>query len=118
MKIIMTAIVLTLSLNFLSACANKKKEEAGVTPTPTPQEVKAQAETGKTKAAPADALTCTSGKDSRTLEVSTVGRGCELKYGKHGNTETVATSGSSIEHCQKIADRIRGKLEASGFQCK
>lgn len=63
-------------------------------------------------------LTCTKGKDERKLEVVKKGQGCELAYTKFGETKAVASSKSGTEHCEKIMERIEGKLKVASYTCQ
>ena len=61
---------------------------------------------------------CNSGSDKRILEIKpTERKGCELHYTKMEATQTVATQVQGNDKCIEIQDRIKGKLEAIGFNC-
>lgn len=79
---------------------------------------KAESMKKATTATSAAKSTCMMKNDKRVIDVRSQGSGCELAYNKFGNEEVVATSVKGTEHCQKIADRIRGNLENAGFKCE
>lgn len=88
--------------NAESSNANKKSKK--VKPTET--------------SATAGVVTCTSGSDTRTIEVvSTESGGCETKYTKAGTTNSVGTAHVGTQHCSDISGKIKTNLEAAKFSC-
>jgi hypothetical protein len=63
-------------------------------------------------------VTCTSGKDSRTLRVLTKVKGCELEYTKNGKASVVASSAINSKHCDDKLASIKDKLVNAGFNCQ
>lgn len=131
----MNRIIYALIALSLVGCASSRKQET-VAPAATPVvEEKAPAKTDKEsskKAAKASkptsttnavagdgkALQCANGSDKRSLEIKTTDRkGCELHYSKMDSTQTIATQVEGQEKCVEVQERIKGKLEASGFTC-
>jgi hypothetical protein len=61
---------------------------------------------------------CAKGEDKRILEVAAKDeKGCEVTYTKSGVSKSIASAANGAEHCEKTVEKIRGKLEASGFKC-
>jgi hypothetical protein len=63
-------------------------------------------------------ISCTKGKEVRTLEVVKKGAGCALAYTKAEQTTDVATSNSGTKHCMKVKKKIKANLEKSGYHCE
>lgn len=61
---------------------------------------------------------CTSGSDSRTLDIKAVENGCELTYIKKDSTKVLATQKNGFSKCQEVAQSIQDKLTAAGFTCQ
>ena len=119
------SIFAALILAFSVGCAGKSKKMDDKKGKETAKaEMKKGEMAGKEKSASepmasAEGRTnCMMKNDKRFVEVRKSGNGCELAYSKFGNEEIVATSLSGSDHCQKIADRIKGNLENAGFECK
>lgn len=109
-------VVLFMSVLFVS-CASKKKDGTASTAETNP--VTTEEKKGKVKtAASADSITCSTGSDIRTIEVVVVGNGCEVRYAKFGETNTVATSVNGTAHCKTVQERIKNNLEGAGHSCK
>jgi len=64
------------------------------------------------------ALSCTSGSDTRTLEIDSKDSGCTLNYTKMGKTSAIASDNSGNDHCLEVQKKIQGKLEGAGFSCQ
>ena len=114
-------LVLSISLLFIAGCSSKGKKGEGTTAKDgAKQEASADSKAdGKTSSATsASKSTCMMKNDKRVIDVRTQNKGCELAYTKFGNEEVVATSMNGTDHCQKIADRIKGNLENAGFKCE
>ncbi len=119
------AFVLVPTLITVGCASAKKSEAPAAAPvaeaaSSTAANVKAAAETAKAevKAVAASETTCIQGQDSRVIAIEAKGSGCNLNYTKGGKTSSVATSASGAEHCEKVAQKIRSKLEAAGYACK
>ncbi len=65
----------------------------------------------------ADVMECQSGGDKRLLDVSSVEKGCELKYTKGGNIEIKATQKIGDGKCIEVREKMQKTLEASGYTC-
>lgn len=65
----------------------------------------------------ADVMECQSGGDKRVLDVSSVEKGCELKYTKGGNVEIKATQKNGDGKCVEVRERMQKTLEAAGYTC-
>lgn len=115
-NLIQTTIVCALmSLAAFGCASGAKKTDASApqaTATPAPQAAPAPAATSTA------GLTCEKGADKRTIEIAPKGKGCEVRYTKNGKTDSVASSASGNDHCEKTREKMRGKLEASGYACK
>lgn len=133
MKSLFFAVALNLSLTLtLTACSSDAKKTE--TPKATEEKVAVTApKAAVTKSNPvakkvdkvaaaaptsANTMTCTSGADSRTLEVSSSGTGCELMYTKNGEAKSVATAVNESAYCTGVSEKIVTNLTAAGFSCK
>ena len=80
-----------------------------------------EAQEGVESAATAEAfgsVTCKSGGDERTVAThKTETGGCEVKYTKNGETNSVANAVSDETYCNGVVGKIKGNLEAAGFTC-
>jgi hypothetical protein len=113
-------IALTMSL---AACASRNKATpppAQPASSPAAQTAPATQTTDKAAAAEKETakVTCTSGKDSRTLRVLAKVKGCELEYTKNGKASVVASSTLSSKHCDDKLASIKDKLVNAGFNCQ
>jgi hypothetical protein len=77
-----------------------------------------ETKTASAKSGTAASVTCKSGEEVRTLEVKDAGEGCELVYTKQNEAKTVASSTHGKEYCETKSDKIKSKLEASGYTCE
>ncbi len=122
----MKSLIATLFItSLLIGCgAKSKKQDAAKADAGAQTEVaatgdlKATSTSTSTSTADGDKVSCTMKSDTRTIQLRKNGGGCELVYSKFGNDEVIATSMAGTEHCQKVADRIKGNLENSGFKCQ
>lgn len=114
-NLIQTTIVCGLMSLAAFGCSNGAKKTDATAPqataTPAPQATPAQT-------AATAGLACDKGADKRMIEVAPKGKGCEVRYTKNGKTDTVASSAIGNDHCEKTREKMRGKLEASGYTCK
>lgn len=62
--------------------------------------------------------TCTSGKESRELEIVSKGNGHSVTYTKGKDSKEVGSCSSNLEKCQVVFDNIKANLEKSGYTCK
>jgi hypothetical protein len=62
--------------------------------------------------------TCTSGTDTREIEIIAKKSGFAVKYFRSGEAKEAGTCSSNQEKCQAIFDNIRENLVAAGFTCK
>ncbi len=116
--IVLVSLVSLASLT-LTGCASAKKQD-GSGANATPQATTKSPATKAAEPTTTDAfqkITCTSGEDSRQLEVVKKGAGCALDYTKSGKASAVSTSAKGTEHCVSVQTRIRSKLEKAGFTC-
>ena len=126
MKRLLYASTVALALS-TAACASKPKAAApapaaaaatsasapAATPAPA---VKAAPE--KAHAAPAGAVTCTHGKDTRILEIEALQpNGCKVWYTKAGKRTEMAASPKGTEFCKSKVDKIKGNLASAKFEC-
>lgn len=110
--------LLIMISGLMAACASKNKTAAPAPATATEQAV-ASTKTVATKASAAAAkLECTHGADARVLELRGKDKGCELGYTKGGKEAVVATSINGSSHCENTMNKMKDKLQASGFSCK
>lgn len=65
----------------------------------------------------AKTIQCDSGSDKRTLEIKVLDQGCEFIYTKQDKPSTLATQKVGFTKCDEVAEKIKGKLEASNFKC-
>ncbi len=63
-------------------------------------------------------VTCTSGKDSRELEIMGKDGGNVVTYTKGGVVKEVGSCSMKKEKCQVIFDGIKKNLEKSGYACQ
>lgn len=63
-------------------------------------------------------ITCTSGSDSRSLDIKASGTGCELTYVKKDSSKVIATQKNGFSKCEEIAKGVQDKLTGSGFTCQ
>lgn len=69
--------------------------------------------------ASASKLTCTSGKEVRTLEIkSETGKACDLIYTKGGESKSLASAKSDTAYCQKIIEKVSKNLSSAGYKCE
>lgn len=65
------------------------------------------------------AVTCSKGKDERTLSVvKPEAGGCEVSYSKFGEAQTVASAKGDASYCESVVAKIKGNLETSGYTCQ
>jgi hypothetical protein len=118
-------LMILVSVLGLAACSSSQKKETTTTATTKKEASKkseAKKETQPAKkaeaSAPAGAVQCTSGSDTRILDLkSTDSGGCELLYTKMGNTSTIASQGNGSDKCNEVKERVKGNLVAAGFTC-
>ena len=114
--------LLVLLLPFaLTACGSSgkkaaKKEAEKVEAQAKQAEQKAEKKAKAAAGSVADS-TCKLNNDSRRLEVVRSESGCVLQYTKDGSTNEIASGGVGSNHCQAVADRIKGNLTQAGFSC-
>lgn len=133
----MKIILLLAMIGFFVGCETApKKDAAPATPGAAPakggkaapakakkgfedEDISKSKPSAKVEGAAAEKITCTSGGDVRTLEMSSGdGKVCRLNYTKTGETKEVASGVSDTSKCNEIRDRIKGNLEGAGFKCE
>lgn len=127
-----------VALIAIASCASKKPAETTATPaaaptvtqtaaatvekTATTAKEKVKAHVAKTKAeatSAASKLTCTAGKEIRTLEIkSGEGKACELMYTKGGETKSLATATADAAYCKTVSEKVSKNLQAAGYKCE
>ncbi len=65
-----------------------------------------------------DRVACKSAGDSRLIEIVEKKPGCGVHYTKQNESSEVASAEHDLQHCTEVFQRIRGRLEAAGFQCE
>lgn len=82
----------------------------------------AKAATTETAAATTKAegkVTCTTGKETRTLEVKKAdGKACEVIYTKAGEAKSIASAIADTAHCEAVTQKVSKNLEAAGYKCE
>lgn len=111
----------TLAL-LTAACASKTAQvdpstQPAVAPVATPAAPTTPAIPAVTKDG-TSVVTCDKGKDHRTLELRTKGKGCELAYTKAGQAAVVATGAHGLGRCEPSLKKIQAKLSGAGYDCK
>lgn len=109
---------------FAISCANKTKQPeqtgtktAAAAPTAVAKAPSSVKPEEPAKTAPTE-MSCQNGTDSRFVRIETASpKECKVLYSKWGSTESVATSSSGSEHCEKTVDKIKGNLEKAGYKC-
>lgn len=123
------SMLFVLSLTLASCAQNKKAhhhshetEMVKVQATDKVEEVIVTVEReveAKTTTETSSSFECRAGNDVRVLEITPVDdSGCELKYTKNGETETIANANFNVSYCETVQQRIVKKLEAAGFSCQ
>jgi hypothetical protein len=118
------AIFIILVFGVMS-CAVPKKEGTETTQTgkTTTQKTTSKTTTTSKSGGTAEAkeehmVLCKQNTDERKLANRALkDGGCEVVYSKFGQSTSVATSQNGTEHCQRIVEKMKGNLTASGFQC-
>ena len=65
-----------------------------------------------------EGVSCVLREDSRRLEVHTFEAGCKLQYSKFGKTAQIAQAKRGVDICKEALQKVRTKLEGSGYACK
>lgn len=124
MKSLIYATIVVSALGFTACSSTKKMNKDAATEAAKTAEASADKAVKATKdakakvAAAAGDVTCTSGKDSRTIGVKAVDAGCEVVYTKFGETSSVASASSGSEHCANVVSKIKDNLSNAGFKCE
>lgn len=115
---------LALSTSLLVSCDYFKHQQAAKTNTPqqaslAPQAMQAAAPPIAPSAeADLAKLSCSKGKEARTLQIIKKDSGCLLEYTKAGKmTSAAKATDGGLKHCIDSEKRIRNKLEGSGYNC-
>lgn len=112
-------IIVLFGAALLAGCSHEQKKAD--TPAMATPAATAPTTTDKAKTATSDDMPkaeCKMKKETRTLEVRSKEKGCELAYTKAGKESVVASSGHGFSYCKKALDKIEGKLKASGYSCQ
>lgn len=105
-------ILLTL---FFTGCATQKGTKGA--------DAKAATEpVAAAKAAPAEGsqlVTCTKGKDSRTIARRPAATGgCEVAYTVAGNEKVIATAKKDRSYCDKVVEKVKTNLTTDKYSCQ
>jgi len=118
-------LILAILISFtLISCASKQAQTKNAAVTGATKPVTAAVEASSTEATaaathPAGATSCKQGADARTIAVEkSAASGCEVRYTKAGETNTIASATSDMNYCQTVADKIKNNLSAAGFSCE
>ncbi len=65
----------------------------------------------------AGAVSCTSGEDTRTIQITNNDAGCQVVYNKFGADSEVANAANDMSYCDNVSSKIQGNLSAAGFAC-
>ena len=106
-----------LSVLFFGCAQGGKKADDGMAKK-EPAKKEMVADKGAKTMASGDSVNCTVGGDSRTIEVREDGKGCQVIYTKHGESNSIASGTYGLDHCKKVQDQIKGNLSSAGFTCK
>lgn len=118
---ILIAVFLGLTLG---ACSSSKKNAEESATEKVEQAAEGAKETAKdakdaAKAALDGEVTCTSGKDVRTIGVKALeSGGCEVMYTKFGEATSVASGSKGSDHCSSVVTKIKDNLQNAGFKCE
>ena len=64
-------------------------------------------------------VTCTSGADSRTIEIKKgEGTGCEVVYTKASDSKSVASAHSDLSFCKGVSEKVQKNLTGAGYKCQ
>jgi hypothetical protein len=132
-------ILVPLFLTMVSCATNKKKTDASPSeksvvlesPAAVPAGPTNQLQTQKNELVELSpgknkTLSCKRGSDVRTLihmtasseAVPTDKKKCQVVYRKFNKSDVVATANHQADYCIQVFERIKSKLESSGFQCE
>lgn len=111
----MRYIIAILTLATMVGCSTAKKNT-------TAEPAKPATKNGKAETIPGGASTtstiCSIKSETRTIEIVPDGKGCKTIYTKSGTPNTVGTGRNGTISCEKIAEKVKGNLEAAGYKCK
>lgn len=74
--------------------------------------------TGSAIAADNQTFTCTNAGSTRTIEVAAAGNGCEVRYTKGGDTQTLWRAEHESNYCAPKAEAFVEKQKGWGYQCE
>ncbi len=122
------SIVLSLALIALTACSGAEKKTETVADAATSAKTAAtqvieqkqtavKNEMAKTENSSPSMITCVRGQDSRSLSLTTDGKGCQLIYKKHDKETQLAQAKNGKSYCEKIAEKVKGNLAKDGYSC-
>jgi hypothetical protein len=128
----MKALIALSALVLVAGCASKNtKTDAPASGAAAPAASAPKAGKADEKSAPkaakaaaakgevSDKASCKSGGDMRLIEVvSKEGGGCAVEYTKQNEKQQIATAEHETQHCANVMQKVRGKLEAAGYQCE
>lgn len=113
MRLLITGVLFL----FICACGSQEtKKEQAEQSFSNKKSSKRMLKTSKPTVAE-NSMTCSLGKDNRTIGIEKNGNSCIVKYTKAGNTTEPARAKSDLNYCQKKANQIKTNLEKYGFKC-
>lgn len=62
-------------------------------------------------------MSCSLGKDSRTITIQKGDKRCEVHYTKQGQSNQVAWGEKTPSICDNVFDNVRTNIEKGGFKC-
>jgi hypothetical protein len=113
----MKHLILALSLS-IAACSTPTKPSEPAPPLEAKVMQKSEPVIAPSAAHESSQWTCSKDKDVRVLAVAAKGAGCSLNYTKAEKSTEVASSVHGDKHCKSSQEKLRAKLEKSGFTCK
>lgn len=60
---------------------------------------------------------CKSGSDVRKLAIVNKGGGCDVEYTKAGETKSIGSAQNTKDFCPNLLEKVKARLETSGFTC-
>jgi len=65
-------------------------------------------------------VSCSLDNDHRQIQSikKTDGKGCEVSYLKWKETSVIGSANNDMDHCKRIVEKVKVKLETAGFTCK
>lgn len=117
--------IITVSLMsvFAVACSHTRIQEdttksiQEVSPKFVKEEVKSENLNKEVKSNQDLSLSCSQGKDSRTITIQKGDNRCEVHYTKDGQLNNIAWGEKTPSICRDVFENVRGNLEKGNFKC-